>query len=526
MKKQSLILALIFSLFIGRPAFSRTYALTSKSEFSRQHHPISTRSVAAQRFFDQGLTLVYSFNREAATRSFQRATELDPHAAIAYWGIALALGPNINVDSDPSQRKSAYQAAQRALSLASYATENERAYIKAIASRYSQDSNADLGKLAEGYKNAMQQLAIDYPDDPDAATLYAESLMDLGNGNLWSADGKPINDTQTIIDTLESVMKQHPNHLGANHYYIHATDSSSHPERALSSAQILAKAKLEPAAAHLAHMPSHIFLHTGDYAAAIRSNEDAVAHDQIYLSDKINHPQDTYHSHNLKFLLAAYSMAGRFTEAQKVAEQIKTPSGLPYSTLLLIHFAQWDKILQLSEPVLKDSQTHLIWHYARGMAYAANHRVDLAETELKEMLDGLNHDSEMGMHENSHRIFYETMLRAKIATARNNLPLAIQFLKTLIEPIDKLQMLHEPPLWYFSVRTSLGASLLLNGDSREAEQVFRDDLKKYPRNGRALFGLLESLKAQKKMASIPWVQRQLDLALKDVDYPQLKIQDL
>jgi tetratricopeptide (TPR) repeat protein len=527
MKKQSIIiLALIFFLFICKPIFSRSYTFSPKSDYSQQHHPISTQNPEAQSFFDQGLTLVYSFNRGAATRSFQRASELDPHAAMAYWGVALALGPNINVDSNPSQRKQAYEAAQQALSLASHATDSEKAYIKAIVVRYSEKPTADSRKLAEDYKNAMHQLVVQYPDDPDAATLYAESLMNLQPWNLWSVNGNPTNNTQTIIDTLEAVLKQHPDHLGANHYYIHTLEASSHPERALSSAQILEKATLEPAAAHLVHMPAHIFLHTGDYTGAIRSNEDAVSHDRIYLRDGIGHPKDTYHSHNLKYLLAAYSMAGRFTEAQKVSEQLKTLTDFPYSTLLLIHFAQWSKILQLPEPVLKNTHTHLAWHYARGMAYATAHYVNLAEVELKKMRHEIEQVSEGVMREDFHQTFYGTILHAKIAIAEKKPQFAIQFLTTLVEPLDRFQMHQEPPLWYFPVRTSLGAALLLNGDYQEAEQIFREDLKKYPRNGRSLFGLLESVKAQKKRSAIRWVQIQLDLALKNADHQKLKIQDL
>src|SRR5205085_334203 len=239
------------------------------------HHPVSTKNPEAQRFFDQGLTLVYAFNHEEAVRSFRRAAALDPQMAMAYWGIAYALGPNINLDVDPEREKAAYEAAQHALALAAHAPARERAYIEALAKRYSNDPQADLKKLATDFKHAMGALAKQYPDDLDAATLYAESAMDLRPWQLWTADGKPAEGTEEIVATLESVLKRDPKHIGAIHYYIHAVEASPHPERALPYvAQLPAQV---PAAGHLVHMPAHIYMRTGNYEAAAQSNRAAAA---------------------------------------------------------------------------------------------------------------------------------------------------------------------------------------------------------------------------------------------------------
>ena len=224
----------------------------------RHHHSISTRSSEAQRFFDQGLTLVFAFNHEEAARSFRRAAELDPRSAMAYWGVALALGPCINLDVDPPHEKAAYEAVQKALSLAAGATESERAYIQALAERYSADPGVNLRRLDADYAHAMGELSRRYPDDLDAATLYAESLMDLHPWKLWSLDGVPTEGTEVIVGVLESVLRRDPNHIGANHYYVHAPEASPHPEWALASAKRLET--LAPAAGHLVHMPAHTYL--------------------------------------------------------------------------------------------------------------------------------------------------------------------------------------------------------------------------------------------------------------------------
>src|SRR5580704_3741736 len=269
------------------------------------HHPVSTKNREAQQFFDQGLKLVYGFNHDEARRSFQRASGLDPKLAMAWWGIALTLGPNYNLPVDPEREKEGYEAAQRAIALKENASEPERAYIDALAVRYSNDPKADLHALDRTFRDAMGKLAARYPDDLDAATLYAESMMNLNPWKLWTADGKPGENTEEIVSVLESVLKRDPNHLGANHYYIHAVEASMHPERALPSAARLEK--LAPAEGHLAHMPSHIYARVGDHASSARCNEAAMVADKKFLEQ--THTQGfyrlMYYSHNMHFLAYA-----------------------------------------------------------------------------------------------------------------------------------------------------------------------------------------------------------------------------
>src|SRR5437588_9467290 len=239
------------------------------------HHPVATKNSQAQQFFDQGLKLVFGFNHDEARKSFQRAVELDPKLAMAWWGVALTLGPNYNLPVDPEREKAGYEAVQRARALQENASEPEKGYINALAVRYSNVPKADLSALDVAYKEAMGKISARYPDDLDAATLYAESAMNLHPWHLWSADGKPNVGTEEIVSVLESVLKRNPDHLGANHYYIHAVEASLHPERALPSAQRLEK--LAPAAGHLVHMPAHIYSRVGDHPAAAHCNTLAVA---------------------------------------------------------------------------------------------------------------------------------------------------------------------------------------------------------------------------------------------------------
>src|SRR5438105_11413118 len=269
------------------------------------HHPVSTKNREAQQFFDQGLKLVYGFNHDEARRSFQRAAGLDPKLAMAWWGVALTLGPNYNLPVDLEREKAGYDAVQRAISLQENASEPERAYINALNLRYSNNPKADLHQLDVDYKNAMSKLKEHYPDDLDAATLYAESAMNLRPWQLWLADGKPNEGTEEIVGVLESVLKRDPNHLGANHYYIHAVEASPHPERALPSAARLEK--LAPAAGHLVHMPSHIYARVGDHFASAHCNEVAAKADQKFLAGTRQggvYPL-MYYSHNLHFLAYA-----------------------------------------------------------------------------------------------------------------------------------------------------------------------------------------------------------------------------
>jgi len=476
------------------------------------HHAVSTKNHQAQQFFDQGLKLVFGFNHDEARRSFQRAAELDPKLAMAWWGVALTLGPNYNLPVDLEREKAGYEAAQRAVALKENASEPERAYIDAVATRYSNDPKADLHALDLTYKNAMGNVAARYPDDLDAATLSAESAMNLRPWHLWSADGKPAEGTEEIVSVLESVLKRDPNHLGANHYYIHAVEASLHPERALASADRLTK--LAPAAGHLTHMPAHIYARVGDHGASAHCNQLAAAADRKFLAatgQEGVYPM-MYYSHNLHFLAYAGCMRGDFNEAKdaaaklvaNVAPHVKMMADLegfmPTGTMVLLAFERWDDILKSAEPDPKMLNTTAIWHFARGLAFANRGKTAEAEREQAAARETVGKVSPEAMFDPLNKAVAvlkvpESLLVGAIARSRGDLPGASAALAEAVAAEDALNY-SEPPPWYPPVRPALGALLLANKQPAEAEKVFRADLDRNPRDARALSGLRDTLKAQ------------------------------
>jgi len=503
-----------------------------------QHqHMISTKNAEAQRFFDQGLTLVFAFNHEEAARSFRRASELDPQSAMAFWGIALTLGPCINLDVDPPHEKAAYNAVQKALLLAPGATERERDYIQALAKRYSSDSKVDLRKLDANYAVAMRELSKHYPDDLDAVTLYAESLMDLHPWKLWSLDGRPTEGTEEILAVLESVLRRDPNHLGANHYYVHATEASPHAEWALASAQRLET--LAPAAGHLVHMPAHTYMRVGDYAAAAHSNAAAADTDRVYLreSGTTGSMYDMmYYCHNLHFLAASYSMEGNFGHAKQAADELAAHVSpmlhdmpvaevyAPTPIFVLVRFHHWDELVKLPAPPPSLAMTTAFWHFARGVAFAAKDQIDMAEAERRVLGTAQKDtpaDQEFSFYSNKAKTFLdlaEAILDARIAAAKGEHEQAIKHWEKAVEIEDGLYY-GEPPEWFYPARESLGGALLLNGEAGRAESVFRSDLEQYPRNPRSLFGLMKALEAQNKTPDVEEVRKEFEAAWKNSDVP-------
>ena len=487
---------------------------------------------------------MFAFNHEEAARAFQRAAELDPQSAMSYWGTALAFGPCINLDVDPPHEKAAYEAVQKAISLAQGATESERAYIQALARRYSADPKPDLRKLDADYAHAMHELSQRYPDDLDAATLYAESLMDLRPWKLWSLDGHPAEDTDEIVSVLESVLRRDPDHIGANHYYIHTMEASFHPERALPSAKRLET--LAPRAGHLIHMPAHIYFRVGDYAGAARSNALAAEIDRVYLhaSGTMGSMYDIlYYAHNLHFLAAAYSMEGKFAFAKQAADELAAHIGplvlhdmamaepyVPTPMFILLRFHRWDEVLKLPPPDPRLAMTTAFWHFARGSAAAAKGQLETAKMERKTLEAARKEtpaETEFSMYSNKAQAFLElaaNILDARIATAHPDRERAIEYWKKAVEIHDSLYY-GEPPEWFYPVRESLGGALLQNGQADQAEAVFRTDLEKYPRNPRSLFGLWKCLEAQNKNSAAEWVRREFEAAWKSADAP-LAIGDL
>ena len=379
--------AMMMLLLVAAPARADP-PVTLMEGLGNHHHPIATRSTEAQQFFDQGLILTFGFNHAEAIRAFEKAHELDPASPMPLWGKALALGPNYNIDVDPAREKLAAETIEAARRLATNAPERERAYVDALAVRYSSAANPDLKELARSYVKAMGELSKRFPDDLDAASLHAESLMNLSPWQLWTLDHEPAENTLEIVSILESVLARDPQHPGANHLYIHAVEASAHPEWALPSAQRLAA--ISPAAGHLVHMPSHIYLLIGDYAAAAASNKIASHTDHQYIESgqvKGVYPMLYYH-HNLHFNAAANIMLGRHAEAREAATALaasldKHATDLPemqtfiteyfgpYPLFVALRFADWPTVLAAGRPHDDLPVSNGFWHYARGVASAA-----------------------------------------------------------------------------------------------------------------------------------------------------------
>jgi tetratricopeptide (TPR) repeat protein len=307
------------------PAKAKTATLMSG--LGNWHHPVSTKNAQAQAFFDQGLRLIYCFNHDEAARSFQHAAELDPKFAMAYWGVAEAVGPNYNDPASEDRFVQAHAAIEKALELGADASPSDQAYIAALAKRFPADPKSDLRAAAEEYRDAMRELTKTHPDDLDAATLFAEAGMNLHPWGLWHPDGSPEDGTEEVVATLESVIRREPNHLGAIHYYIHAVEASRSPERALAGANRLAQ--LAPAAGHVVHMPAHIYIRTGDYEAAVKTNQKAAQADQVYLAASGAqgiYPM-MYYSHNLHFIAMAAAMNGNYLESRRGAQLLAANVG-------------------------------------------------------------------------------------------------------------------------------------------------------------------------------------------------------
>jgi tetratricopeptide (TPR) repeat protein len=483
------------------------------SEKGRHHHPIHTASKEAQTFFDQGMTLVYGFNHAEAVRSFRRAAELDPKAAMPHWGIALALGPNYNRDIDPiddDRYKAGHDAARKAAELSKDGPEHEKAYTSAMMKRFSLEKKADRPELEKDYMKAMGQLWKAYPDDLDAGTLYADSLMVLNPWQLWSKDGKPAQGTEEVIRILETVLRRSPDHIGANHLYIHAMEASPWPERALPSAERLLH--LVPWQGHLVHMPCHIFTHTGDHELAARANELGIKADEEYFRDS---PREgvywmMYYSHNIHFLAYARAAQGKFDAARKAAEKLNAVvlpqlEHMPMMegftlmpTQVLLRFHRWDDVLKLPEPPKARKLSRAFRHFARAAALERQGKKELAiqEQQAFEELRKTFPEKEPWGFNTVPKVLEvaSTVLTARLAEDGKK---ALEHWRRAVELEDALSY-GEPPDWYYPLRESLGAALLQDGQAAEAEKVFRQDLERNRRNGRSLFGLRESLKAGKK----------------------------
>lgn len=501
------------------------------------HWPISTESELAQRYFDQALTLAYGFNHLEAERSFRQAAALDDRCAICFWGASLVLGPNINDPiPTPEREVKAYETLNEAIARAEHASDKERALIEALKSRYAPTPPADRSALDQAYANAMRSVADSYPDDLEIQTLFAEAMMDTMPWNYWMANGEPKPLTTEVFAKLELVRQRAPHHPGANHFYIHAVEQE-HPERGVQAADHLRR--VVPGAGHLVHMPSHIYIRVGRYHDGSLANERAIEADDDYVTQcraQGIYPV-AYVPHNHHFLWATTTMEGRSADsiaaARHTAEHVnhalmRDPqmamlqhfASIPYYAL--VRFGHWEEILEEPAPDADLLYPTAVWHYARGVAYVRQDELGKAKQELSEVrviasdpaleevrIWGLNPASSLAQ-------IAASVLQGEIAAANKNTKVAVAELRKAIAIEDGL-IYGEPPDWFYPARQNLGAILLEAGRPRQAEEIYREDLARFPDNGWSLFGLAQSLRAQGKTADAAEVQRRFESAWQYAD---------
>ena len=534
--KHSLIILLVLISFWGCSNETLKQAPLFKNLGTLEYN-VTTNSELAQKYFNQGLILAYGFNHEEAFRSFEEVARLDTNCAMAYWGMAYVLGPNINLPMDVGVIHTAYEAIQKAISLLDNETQKEKDIIIALSRRYSNQQMEDRTPLDQAYSDAMREIVKNYPDDLDAATMFAESIMDLHPWDYWMKDGTPQAWTPEILSVLESVIKRNPGHMGANHLYIHSVEASKNPERGLVSADKLRY--LVPGAGHLVHMPAHIYIRTGNYHEGSLANIRAVKSDEEYITqcNQQGFYPLAYYPHNYHFLWATATLEGDSKTAIDAA--IKTSQKPPDSLLnvcgyqTLQHFAviplyayvtfgKWDDILNHPKPQDERPYMQSVWHYARAMAFIAKNNLVKAEKELvtlEEMRNNKNIEnlSIWGINSagNLIKIAYE-VTKGELEAKKKNFTDAISHLRKAVELEDELRY-DEPPTWFYPCRQNLGAVLIQAEKYVEAEKVYRENLSEIPNNGWALFGLEQSLIKQNKMEEANEVEMKFQEAWKHSD---------
>jgi tetratricopeptide (TPR) repeat protein len=476
------------------------------------HMAVTTAVPKAQRFFDQGIRLLYAFNHQEARRAFQEAARLDPQLAMAQWGIALTLGPNLNAPMSPENGRAAYAAIQAARRHAGRASARERALIDALATRFAADAAAPRPPLERAYADAMARVAANHPQDADVQTLYADAVMNTMPWDYWQKDGAPQAETAVISAVLERMIAAHPDHAGAHHYYIHLLEASNTPERAVASADRLGA--LMPAAGHMVHMPAHIYLRVGRYADAAEANVRAIAADEDYLAQcqaQGLYPV-SYYPHNLHFLWAAATFEGRSQVAIDAARQVaaKVPhhhagalawtADFPVTPwLAYARFGRWQDMLTEPKPPASEPYATGIWHYARGLAFVARGQSARAESEIAALTALLDHQAfrttlkDLPLLTNLQ--IASRLLRGELAARARRFDQAIQVVSEAVAIEDAIPY-NEPPVWHHPPRQVLGAILLEAGRAQDAEAAYRADLARFRENGWSLFGLDQSLRAQ------------------------------
>ncbi|HEX6210330.1 MAG TPA: hypothetical protein VF136_06115, partial [Methylomirabilota bacterium] len=461
--------------------------------------PVSTTNAMAQKFINQGLNLTFGFNHAEAARAFREAARLDPGLAIAYWGQALVLGPNINAPMDPEAEAPARELAQKAKSLAGSASPREQALIDALLPRYT-GRPEDRRAADQAYADAMRAVHARFPDDPDVAMLYVESVMDLRPWGYWMPDGAPNEGTEEIVALTEAVLRRHPAHPLALHLYIHLMEPTDTPERAEVAADTLLR--LMPGAGHMVHMPAHIYQRIGRYADSMKSNQLAIEADEDYITQcraQGLYPMG-YYPHNIHFLWFAATADGQgqvaIDAARKVASKIDDAAMeempmlaafrvVPYYALT--RFGRWDEMLKEPEPPATNAFLKGVWHYARGLALTARGQLPAAERELDALRQLLVHPSLDAplFSPNTARMVLAVgpeVLAGEIAAARGDYDRAIEHLATAVRLEDGL-VYTEPTEWHYPPRLALGAVLLAAGRAAEAETVYWDDLRRNRDNG-------------------------------------------
>ena len=505
-------------------------------EIGPYRRPVTTSSAEAQRYFDQGLAWMYSFNHDEAIRSFAKAAELDPDCAMAWWGISICEGPNYNDPVMTDERSgAAWSALKEAEARAASASPVERGLIEALAARYAFPWPEDRAALNEAYAAAMEELLGRFPDDPEVGTLYGESLMVLRPWQLYTIDRLPEADTAKITAALEAVLEKHPNNPGANHLYIHAVEPSLEPERALPAADRLRNQI--PVSGHMNHMPSHIYVQTGDWDKSIVQNRAAMRRDTAYLERSPDQGiQHMYIVHNAHMLAYSAMMVGQETEAMEAARSMLP--GVPEQMLPAVadfvdlwmssvydvqkRFGRWDAILAEPTPPETLPITTAIWRAHRAIAFAAKHEFEDAEAEyerFKEARDAFPEDKMSGS-DATRRILEvsDHFIRGEIALQRGQWDRAIAALEQAVEVEDSLSY-GEPPQWLQPTRHTLGAVLLKAGRPADAEAVYLEDLERWPGNGWSLLGLSRSLRAQGKLEAAAAAEARYEAAWKGADRP-------
>jgi tetratricopeptide (TPR) repeat protein len=481
--------------------------------------PITTRNPEAQRWFNQALMLTFGFNHDAAERSYLKAVQLDPDCAMCWWGAALVVGPHVNAAMDPEDNPKAWQRLQRAVALAPKTTPREQAFIHSLEARYAAKPPEDRRPLDEAYARSTGELLALRPDDLDAKVFHAEAMMDLQPWDYYDDKLQPKGHTAEVVSLLEQVMAKNPNHAGALHLYVHAVEASADPQRGVVAADRLRT--LIPGSGHLVHMPAHIYARVGRWHDAVLANQVAIEADKKYLSMCRGNYKGVYPlgyvPHNPHFLWFASSMEGSSKLAQEAAQMTADRVNLPelmrqpgFASLQHywmtpwfddVRFGRWDKIRSAANPAPDLPYVTAIWHYAEAMAAVRQSRRADAEMHYAK-LKTLAADPVMetltvwDRYPLAHAVnIAERTIAAELASASGDHAAAIRALQEAVLIEDKIPY-DEPPGWHAPVRQGLGAMLLADGQAKEAEAVYREELRRNPVNGWSLKGLALALDKQ------------------------------